>query len=1826
MKFIRRILFIGASLMVLVLLFLALIIFAPTMTQPIVRPVRAWLVRMVSTQASNAINGSLSIGSLEGSLVSAPIIRDVVLQDAQGDVVMQLEALRLRYDLTQLLQKKLLVHDITLVRPRASIIQAADGSNNLSRLALPSDSAPEPEDTTGAGLPIDIEVVMLAIENGQVELQLPSLSGVKTVKNINLQVGAILSKHENRVELKQLTAQTLPANVDLKALSGAFRQVGSEIQIDDLKLDTDASHIKINGTLPGSGQPADLTVSVAPFDMADIGRLLADPAFTGHLQAQLTAEGPPKALNIAGRISAKEGEVTVDGRLNMADPTPRYQATLDITQLNIAALVQRDELVSDLNLHLALEGSGLAPADLQSEARVQILPSRFGDITLNPSDIHVIAKGQRIDLQQFHLDTSVAQINMSGLLDFNGDSDLHYDLQVQLPDLRQLLGTEALDGAAHLQGHASGAWPNLTTTGTFKAQGLRYDTTQLRDASISYRASQLGAEPIAEVQVRLQDAQLSTLPVAQLDLQATYDQAASQLQFTTEVAQSADYDGTLGGKVTFANTGADAGQEILLDTLRIRLQDRTWHAPQPLDVALVGKRVDINHIQIVHDDESITASGRLEGTNFDDLRLQAKDVDLDFLRSILALPALVSGRASLEASLSGSMEAPILKANLQVDAPSRPSLPFEDIRATVAYARQQLNGQIRVRQQTREVIDFNLNLPVNLVLNDISPAKLLVDAPTALNLKINQPDLQALHRALPTLPPLAGTLQVDVDLQGTYAQLELDSTIDLQQFGLPGTIENINAPFTLTGTVLTAESVSALTQSLADGALSPTIRDLTLRAASIKGQLPSPEQPAQTLHVSNLLLRADAHLPSDRGPDVTLHTLSLQAQALNLPPTQLDLAAAMTAERLDIKRLDIQSANSKVNGQGVVGLIDGQQIQFTLAIPRLRLSDFAPTLPPNLPKELQGTIRLTGSPQAPQVVTRLRYAGARIEANLDAELDKALPTYNAKLLINALDISKLMPDITGRLNARLRLSGAGFEGAKRRASVALDIDSPNFALAPGLITELRAVLQGDAVQLNTLSIQSDPITLDAGGTLSNDQRAALTYNLDLGDLTALRKHLGLDFDVKGQLRGKVSGALDALRTEGTLTLAPWRYDTWQGKAINATFSAHNLTTQPQAEVKAKLVNVKGPSLDTSSLAIDGTYHPERGNFDIRVTDGPFQRTQITGEALLQTGQDLTLSTLNLQRGDWVWSNSKPIHIVRDAAGKLQVSDFELRNGKQAILARATLPPQGPISGKVRIDQLHIPSNVKAFAPDAAIPDGYVQLDMDLKGTMQAIGAEGILQLTGLAWQKKKLGTIEAQLDLAENTLNNTVSWRDDQAELLRLEGSIGLDAAGAVDMRIQSRDFDLARLPSFTEAVQKSAGDLNIDLRVNGTTKQPEVNGRLDIANGLLQLPVTGEPFKDIGAQIIFAGNRIALENFNVGSSTGDLNLNGEIELAGTALKTLDFTMAADNFTAIKTADIEAILDSNLTAKGSMEDLAVKGNITIPRAKIRIEGLLGGGPAAVSDDQLTVQGVYGTGKTSDGAKGDAKPVSQQADPLPFLQADVKIDMPKNVWFQAQGATIEISSDLKVTKELQKPLILSGDIETLRGFASYLGKKFTIKEGRVTFTGTEEINPVLDITATHKVSSYIVSIRVQGDSKLPKIALSSEPEALEQADIISLLAFGRTTDKLTGSEQGSLANKAQNAAVGAAAGAAASAVGEQIGLDSVEIEVGDDPSQTKIGTGKYITQDLFLSYERQLGSEGGNTVGVELSLDPLVKLKGLKLKGSSSTVGETAVDLLWRRDY
>jgi translocation and assembly module TamB len=366
-------------------------------------------------------------------------------------------------------------------------------------------------------------------------------------------------------------------------------------------------------------------------------------------------------------------------------------------------------------------------------------------------------------------------------------------------------------------------------------------------------------------------------------------------------------------------------------------------------------------------------------------------------------------------------------------------------------------------------------------------------------------------------------------------------------------------------------------------------------------------------------------------------------------------------------------------------------------------------------------------------------------------------------------------------------------------------------------------------------------------------------------------------------------------------------------------------------------------------------------------------------------------------------------------------------------------------------------------------------------------------------------------------------------------------------------------------------------------------------------------------------GNRVEFVQFHAQSGKGTLDLTGGAESAGLTLRRLNLALQMQQFMLMHTPEIEAVVSAAVELRGSLEEMLATGTVIVSPARVQPSGKLVGGVDTVQPWQLTVEGVYGSGPQKVKAEAEAS-VEHQKPPLSFLRADLQLELPRNVWVRGPGTAIELSGALTITKELGESFVLSGTVETVRGFASFYSGRFVLERGRVTFTGSSEINPVLDVIVTRSVSDYVVSITVSGRAKSPQLNLSSTPD-LPQADIVTLLVVGKTSDRLTESERSGLSGRAQQIVGNVAAGELERLLAKPLGFDTLDIQTGDQVGHSKVSVGRYITQDIFLSYEQQLGDEKGNKVGVEYSIN-----RNLKVKGSSSDTGDAALDILWRIDY
>src|SRR5262249_35953219 len=205
------------------------------------------------------------------------------------------------------------------------------------------------------------------------------------------------------------------------------------------------------------------------------------------------------------------------------------------------------------------------PQERHGTIQLEIRPSRLREIVLHPSYVDLEVKAQQVQVQRFDLDTSIAHTTVSGTFDLAGTVDMQYALTADLVAWQSLLGMTALSGDVQTQGQVSGMWPALSGRGTLEVRDLQYQEHAINSLHLTYEGSQLGSQPQLTAQLQIRHARVGTLPVEQIALDVTYQGAEGQVQFATEVVQSAQSGGRARGTLTPEVAGPPGGGPRVVD-------------------------------------------------------------------------------------------------------------------------------------------------------------------------------------------------------------------------------------------------------------------------------------------------------------------------------------------------------------------------------------------------------------------------------------------------------------------------------------------------------------------------------------------------------------------------------------------------------------------------------------------------------------------------------------------------------------------------------------------------------------------------------------------------------------------------------------------------------------------------------------------------------------------------------------------------------------------------------------------------------------------------------------------------------------------------------------------------------------------------------------------------------------------------------------------------------------------------------------------------------------------------------------------------------------
>jgi translocation and assembly module TamB len=480
----------------------------------------------------------------------------------------------------------------------------------------------------------------------------------------------------------------------------------------------------------------------------------------------------------------------------------------------------------------------------------------------------------------------------------------------------------------------------------------------------------------------------------------------------------------------------------------------------------------------------------------------------------------------------------------------------------------------------------------------------------------------------------------------------------------------------------------------------------------------------------------------------------------------------------------------------------------------------------------------------------------------------------------------------------------------------------------------------------------------------------------------------------------------------------------------------------------------------------------------------------------------------------------------------------------------------------------------------------------------------------------------------------------------------GVIATGSLEADIP----DLATLKpvveSFGAPLESLSGKAMVRASLQGRLAKPFLGGRVLLEN-VDYVPVSGASIEDVTLDLILTEERIDIRNVS-------LNRGGVVRGSGglTGLFPFDpkftFEASTNDLRLLPLIAASPTLDAQVALEGALDkDGVLRSRVTINelRAYIPILQATKGRRAQALDAHpdvlLEKSGKPFTqpgrpAKKSGGTDGNAAQVAargegeqaKESNASSLLkEAHVDISMPNRAWVQGPDIQLELGTDMRVDW-VDGIVSLEGQAGVVRpGFVQVLGKRFDVNTAQVVYANQDPARGALEAEATHVTDVATVFIDVTGPVAKPELVLRSEPE-LSQFEIASLIVTGKTTENFVAEQEGQEGEAStQDKVAAAAANAVANTLATQVlgafvrntdVILSIDFEDATN-RKAKVGVGRYVTDKLFVSLDRNFGSEeeGGN--GNEVRFDYRLSRRW-SVEGNYGDGREGGVDLLWKRKF
>ena len=435
---------------------------------------------------------------------------------------------------------------------------------------------------------------------------------------------------------------------------------------------------------------------------------------------------------------------------------------------------------------------------------------------------------------------------------------------------------------------------------------------------------------------------------------------------------------------------------------------------------------------------------------------------------------------------------------------------------------------------------------------------------------------------------------------------------------------------------------------------------------------------------------------------------------------------------------------------------------------------------------------------------------------------------------------------------------------------------------------------------------------------------------------------------------------------------------------------------------------------------------------------------------------------------------------------------------------------------------------------------------------------------------------------------------------LQFQGSI--PTAGNAPMSLLLMGTVNLRLAQLFDPELITSGQLKFNIDSYGATHDPNVQGQVEVVEASV---ATGD--LPIGLQHGNGVLTLTRDRLNIASFQGIVG-SGVVQAQGGIVYRpnlqFDLGLSAKDIRLLYPQGVREGVNANIRLAGTAENAVLGGTVDLTDLSFT--------PAF---DLTNFIGQFSGGVSAPPTGG----ISQN------IQLNLAVHSSNNLNLVSRTLSINGTANLQVRGSAAQPVIL-GRINLDSGDLIFNGDRFILNGGTIQFVNPSQTQPVVNLALNTTIQEYSIDMRFSGPIDQLHTEYASDP-ALPAADIINLLAFGKTTEANAANTATPANQQAESLVASQVSSQATSRIARVAGISQLSIDPvlaggsTEGPPGANITIQQRVTGNLFVTFSSNLASTQNQTVMGQYQVSPRVAVSGTRDQSGGFAI-DTTIKKTW----